>query len=148
MQDRIVAEASTGPSARCRCTFGVAKTINVHKTRRLDFCEQATPRAASILGTSNFTKIRPTSCPEGRNPEMHRLAHVSPYVFDAVAKCGHRIQSHAGVVTAFNLAVHTGCLHSGNHASQACGPSSSLVVGLFSRCKDGGVKGKMRRLND
>lgn len=29
-----------------------------------------------------------TSCREDRNLEMHSLAHVSPYVFDAVAKCG------------------------------------------------------------
>jgi integrase len=77
VQDRIIAEAGTHPSTRCRCAFGVAKTINVHKARRLGFCKQTAPRTVSILGTSDFKKICSTNCGEGRNPEMYWLAHVS-----------------------------------------------------------------------
>jgi len=89
VQDRIITEAHTRPSARCRCTSGMAKAINLHGAGRLGFREQTAPRAASILGTGNFAKICSTSCRKGRNPEMHRLPHVSSYVFDAAAKCGH-----------------------------------------------------------
>ena len=131
VQDGILAEAGTYPSPRCRCTFGVAKTSNLHKPRRLDFCEQTAPRAAPFLGTSDFTKICPASCREGRNPEMHRLAHVSPYVFDAVAECGHRIQSHAGTAAAFNPAIHIGCVYSGAHAGQTRGTGGSAFIGFF-----------------
>jgi integrase len=51
------------------------------KTRRLDFCEQTAPRAASVLGTSDFTKICSTCCRKGWNPE------------NALAGRGHNIIS-------------------------------------------------------
>jgi len=64
---------------------------------------------------------------------MHRLAHVSSHVFDAAEKRGYRVQSHAGTVAAFNSAIHIGCVHTGNHASQTRSSGSRLVVGVFVR---------------
>jgi hypothetical protein len=62
---------------------------------------------------------------------MHRLAHVSSNVFDALEKCGYGIQSHAGTLAAFNSAINLGCIYRGNHASQTRSSGSGLVPGVF-----------------
>src|ERR1700687_1955694 len=49
----------------------------LHQARRLGLCQQAPPRAKAILGTSDPAQISSTGCATTRNPEMHRLAHVS-----------------------------------------------------------------------
>src|SRR3979490_1889796 len=87
------------------------------------------------IGTGDPAQISSTGCATTRNPEMHRLAHVSSHVFDAFEKRGYGIQSHAGTVAAFNSAIHIGCVHTGNHASQTCSSGSRLVVGVFVRGK-------------
>src|ERR1700687_1955696 len=51
--------------------------------------------------------------------------------FDAFEKCGHGIQSHAGTLSAFNSAIHLGCVYPGNHASQTRSSGSGLVPGVF-----------------
>ena len=66
-----------------------------------------------------------------RNPEMHRLAHVSSHVFDAFEKRGYGIQSHAGTLAAFNAAINLGCIYPSNHASQTRSSGSGLVLGAF-----------------
>jgi len=70
-----------------------------------------------------------------RNSEAIRMAHVPAYVLDSPAECGNRIQSHAGTVAAFDSAIHIGCVHTGDHASQTCSSGSRLVVGVFVRGK-------------
>jgi len=52
-------------------------------------CQQALSGSETVLGTSDLAQIRPAGCTKSWNPEMHWLAHVSPYVFDAVANRGH-----------------------------------------------------------
>src|SRR3984893_15892561 len=89
------------------------------------------PRAEAILGTSDPAQISSTGCATTRNPEMHRLAHVSSHVFDAFEKCGYGIQSHAGTLSAFNSAINLGCVYPGNHGSQTRSSGSSLVPGVF-----------------
>ena len=64
---------------------------------------------------------------------MHRVAHVSSYVFDSAEKRGNGIQGDARAVAAFLSAVHIGYLHPGNHAGQTCSSGSRLVVGVFVR---------------
>jgi len=75
----------------------------LHQANDWVFCQQAPPRAEAILGTSDPAQISLTGCATTRNPEMHRLAHVSSHVFDAFEKCGYGIQSHAGTLAAFTL---------------------------------------------
>jgi hypothetical protein len=103
----------------------------LHQARRLGLCQQAPPRAEAILGTSDPAQISSTGCATNRNPEMHRLAHVSSHVFDAFEKCGYGIQSHAGTLAAFNSAINLGCVYPGNHASQTRSSGSGLVPGVF-----------------
>ena len=103
----------------------------LHQARRLGLCQQAPPRAEAILGTSDPAQISSTGCATTRNPEMHRLAHVSSHVFDAFEKCGYGIQSHAGTLAAFNSAINLGCVYPGNHASQTRSSGSGLVPGVF-----------------
>src|ERR1700730_17434454 len=91
----------------------------LHQARRLGFCEQAPPRAEAILGTGDPAQISSTGCATTRNPEVHRLAHVSSHVIDAFEKRGYGIQSHAGTLAAFNSAINLGCVYPGNHAAQA-----------------------------
>ena len=74
--------------------------------------------------------LRPVA-QRARNPEMHRLAHVSSHVFDAFEKCGYGIQSHAGTLAAFDSAINLGCVYPGNHASQTRSSGSGLVPGVF-----------------
>ena len=64
---------------------------------------------------------------------MHRVAHVSSYVFDSAEKRGYGIQGDARAVAAFLSAIHIGYLHPGNHARQTCSSGSRLVVGVFVR---------------
>ena len=61
-------------------------------------------------------------------------AHFSAHVFDSLEKRGYRVQSHAGVVTAFNSAIDVGRLHTGGHSCEACRPSGGGVAGLFLKC--------------
>jgi len=84
-------------------------------------------------GTSDFTKVCSTSCREGWNPEKHRLAYVSSQVFDTVEKRRYRVQSYAGIVATLNSAIHVGCLHASNHASQTCSAGSCVVIGVCER---------------
>src|ERR1700690_2690774 len=64
---------------------------------------------------------------------MHRLAHVSSHVFDAVEKRRHGIQSHAGTVAAFDSAIHPGCVYPGDHACETCSSGSGFVLGVLAR---------------
>jgi hypothetical protein len=109
------------------------KTMCLHQARRLGFCQQAPPRAEAILGTGDPAQISSTGCATTRNPEMHRLAHVSSHVFDAFEKRGYGIQSHAGTLAAFNSAINLGCVYPGSHASQTCSSGSRLGVGVSVR---------------
>jgi integrase len=59
----------------------------------------------------------------------------STYVLDSPALCGNRVQSDAGTVTAFNSAIHAGCLHPGTRAGQTCSSGSDLLAGIFGRSK-------------
>src|SRR5882672_10428072 len=72
------------------------------------------------IGTSDLAQVCSTGCAKSRNPEVHRVAHVSSYVFDSAEKRGYGIQGDARVVAAFLSAVHVGYLHPGNHACQTC----------------------------
>jgi hypothetical protein len=103
----------------------------LHQARRLGFCQQAPPRAEAILGTGDPAQISSTGCATTRNPEMHRLAHVSSHVFDAAEERGYGIQSHAGTLAAFNSAINLGCVYPGNHACETCSSGSGLVLGVF-----------------
>src|ERR1700730_4591855 len=103
----------------------------LHQARRLGFCQQAPPRAEAILGTGDPAQISSTCCAMTRNPEMHRLAHVSSHVFDAFEKRGYGIQSHAGTLAAFNSAINLRCVYPGNHASQTRSSGSGLVLDVF-----------------
>jgi hypothetical protein len=100
----------------------------LHQARRLGFCQQAPPRAEAILGTGDPAQISSTGCATTRNPEMHRLAHVSSHVFDAFEKRGYGIQSHAGTLAAFNSAINLGCVYPGFSRSW------KAAVGCKSRC--------------
>ena len=107
--------------------------MRLHQARRLGFCQQAPPRAEAILGTGDPAQISSTGCATTRNPEMHRLAHVSSHVFDAFEKRGYGIQSHAGTLAAFDSAINLECVHPGNHACETCSSGSGLVLGVFKR---------------
>ena len=41
MQDRVIAKACARSSTPCRCFVRLAKTVRLHKARRLGFCQQA-----------------------------------------------------------------------------------------------------------
>jgi integrase len=97
------------------------------------FCQRALQRTEAVLGASDLAQICSTGCAKSRNREMHRVAHVSSYVFDSAEKRGNGIQGDARAVAAFLPAVHIGYLHPGNHACQTCSSSSRLVVGVFAQ---------------
>lgn len=86
-----------------------------------------------IWGQAILRKIYSSCRAACRNSEAIRMAHISAYVLHSPAECGNRIQSHAGIVAAFNSAVHIGCLHAGHHASQTCSSGSRHGVGVFVR---------------
>ena len=102
---------------------------------RLGFCKQTAPWQDTLLGPSHFAKIHSSGRAAGRNSEAIRMAHVSTYVLDSPALCGNRVQSDGGTVTAFNSAIHAGCLHPGTRAGQTCSSGSDLLAGIFGRSK-------------
>ena len=81
-------------------------------------------------GTGDLAQACSTGCAASWYPEMHRMAHVSPYLFDSAEKRGYGIQGDARAVAAFSSAIHIGYLHPSNHTCQTCSSGNRLVVGV------------------
>src|SRR5580693_5197319 len=126
----------------------IERTCVLNGTGQQGLCQQTAPWSDADLGPSDLAKIYSSRRAVRRSSEAIRMAHVPPsYVFDTPAERGNRIQSYAGTVAAFKSAIHIGCLHPGNHASQTCISGSRLIVsfsceanGTSSRSNDiGGI---------
>src|SRR6202163_4741940 len=98
-------------SASSRCFIRVAKTVCLHEARRLGLCQQALQGKDALLGTGDLAQACSTGCAASWYPEMQRMAHVSPYVFDSAEKRGYGIQGDTRAVAAFISAIHIGYLH-------------------------------------
>ena len=53
------------------------------------------------------------------------------FLFELVTKRGHGPEGDARAVAALFVPIHIGCLHPGDHASQACGASSGTFTGVL-----------------
>jgi hypothetical protein len=69
---------------------------------------------------------------ESRNPETDLLAHVPPHLLDPSEKHRNGIQSHAGVIAAFLVAIHDRHLHPGSHSGQTR-RASGRILGISRR---------------
>jgi hypothetical protein len=63
------------------------------------------------------------------------LAHLPPYLLDALKKCRHRVQGNAGASPTLDPAINARCLHPSRYAREvqrtscSCVPSFLVQVG-------------------
>ena len=96
--------------------FATDGIVAGHRSGAKPFCED--------------TFVRSRSGPEFRNDSDGTRFDIRT---DSPALCGNRVQSDAGTVTAFDSAIHAGCLHPGTRASQTCSSGSDLLASIFGR---------------
>src|SRR5262249_25294030 len=76
-------------------------------------------------GAGNFAQVYSPCRAAHRNSEAFRVAYLPAQLLDSASECLDRIQSYAGAVAAFFVAIHVGCLHAGNLAGKTCRTSRS-----------------------
>ena len=99
-------------------------SLSLQQTRRLGFCKQTAPWPEADLGPGDPAQIYSPRRFAGRNSETIRMAYVPTHLLDSAAKHRDRIQSDAGTASAFLVAIHIGCLHTGDLTGEARRTSS------------------------
>ena len=107
------------------------RSLSVHWRRRLGFRKQTIPRSETNLGPGNFAQVYSPGRTAHRNSEAIRMAYLPGHILHSAPKCRNRIQSDAGAVAAFFVAIHVGRLHAGNLAGKTCRTSSSARTGVL-----------------
>ena len=100
------------------------RTLPLQQIGRLGVCKQTTSWSEANLEPGDPAQVYSSRRSEGRNSEAIRMAHFPAHVFDFATQRRDRIQSDAGVVAAFLVAIYVGCLHAGDLARKTCGASS------------------------
>src|SRR5215469_12090320 len=112
--------------------------LSLQQTRRLGFSKQTAPWPEADLGSGDSAQVHSSRRAQSRNSETIRLAHVPAHLLNSSAKCRDRIQSDAGIAATLLVTFNTGCLHTGDLASEArCTSSrtrSRIRVGNEQHC--------------
>jgi hypothetical protein len=130
LQDRIFAEARAGSSDCFGRPREMERSFLLHRSRRLGFRKQTTPRSQANMGPSDFAQVHSSSCAAARNSEAIRMAHIQAHLLDSAAKRRYRVQSHAGAVATFLITIHIGRLYAGDFARKARRTGSSTRAGI------------------
>lgn len=120
---RLVAALSATRACRpqsahlVRCSNDAVRRVQI--ARRLAFRESSASRPLALPGTTDHAAPYPSCCAKAEHQQANRLAHLSPYIFDASSIDGRRAGDHAGTTASLDYTGHARQLHAGGHCRRA-----------------------------